>query len=56
MPSEPSLMFTKKVKPAQVKKLSGALPLDMFVALPTNIRLGLPSVPGTNTLGYLAPL
>ncbi len=37
---------------AQVKHLSGAPVYSRLLALPTNIRLGCKSFPGTNTLTY----
>jgi hypothetical protein len=41
-----------KTGPTQVKQLSGTPLWSRPLALPTNIRLGWKSLPGTNTLAY----
>jgi hypothetical protein len=48
-PFQPSITFVKKAG-AYPSDLSGAPLLGRFQALPTNIRLGWKSLPGTNTL------
>jgi hypothetical protein len=49
-PFQPS----SQVRPmsTQVKHISGAPPKGKLVALPTNIRLGWKSLPGSNNLAY----
>jgi hypothetical protein len=48
-PFHPSLMFVGKAKNYH---LSGAPLHGRLIALPTNIKLGWISLPGTNTLAY----
>ncbi len=51
-PVQPSTVFAGKAWACPVKHISGTPLKGKLLALPTNIRLGWKSLPGTNTLAY----